>query len=220
MKKEAAKNILEKAISHAEIVQGCVKELDNGINVLLKERDVAKAHDIFQKVDVQEGKADELRRKILQEISKGELNPGVRTDLSYLIKKLDDVADCCTGVARRIDTVPITFWEQSSQETIDIALEIMKNTVEGGGILDKIVINLLGDRVQIKEYSKQINYIEHKVDILNIKLRKSLQETNYKVNAFTVFTIGNIFDIMEAITDSMEDVSDYILQLLISAPDL
>ena len=219
-KKKAAKNILEKAISHATIVQGCVQELDKGINVLLKDRDISKAHDIFAEVDVLEGKADDLRREILQDISKGELNPGVRTDLSYLIKKLDDVANCCTGVARRIDTVPITFWEQSSQETIEICLEMMKITAEGGEYLDDIVIDLLGDREKIKEYAKEINFLEHKVDILNIKLRKSLQETNYNVNAFTIFTIGNIFDILEAISDSMEDVSDYILLLLISSPAL
>ncbi|MFW9898898.1 MAG: DUF47 family protein, partial [Candidatus Thorarchaeota archaeon] len=83
--------------------------------------------------------------------------------------------------------------------------------------LDKIVINLLGDRKNVEEFNKQINLLEHSVDLLNIKLRKSLQETNYDVNSFTIFTVGNIFDIMEAISDAIETVSDYIMQLLRSA---
>jgi len=220
LKKELAKNALEKAINHARIVQDCVKELDKGINVLLKDNDVLKAQVSFREVDNYEGRADALRREILQDISEGELNPSVRLDLSYLVKRLDEVANCCTGVARRIGTVPITFWEQSSEKTIKIIIEIMESTVEASDYLDKIVLDLLGDREKVKEYNKQINFLEHQVDVLNIKLRKSLQETNYNVNAFTIFTIGNIFDIMEAISDSMEEVSDYIMLLLRSAPAL
>ncbi|MGQ4873136.1 MAG: DUF47 domain-containing protein [Promethearchaeia archaeon] len=219
-KKETAKNVLEKAISHAEKVQECVKELDKGINILLSEKNPDKASEVFRNVDVLEGEADKIRRDILKDISKGELNPSVRTDLSHLIKRLDDVANCCVGVARRINTVPFTFWEQSNEETIQLVLAIMNKTVEASVYLDKIVIDLLGERKNVKEYNKKINLLEHEVDMLNIKLRKSLQETDYNINSFTIFTIGNIFDIMEAISDGMEVVADYIMQLLRSAPAL
>jgi len=187
------------------------------MKILVKERDLEKAHVVFHNVDVFEGQADTLRREILQDISKGELNPSVRTDLSHLIKRQDDVANCATGVARRINTVPIKFWNQSSEETINLIIEIMEKTVECVGYLDKIVRNLLGDRKNVEEFNKQINLLEHKVDVLNIQLRKCLQETNYNVNSFTIFTVGNTFDIMEAISDAIEEVADYIMQLLRSA---
>ena len=93
----------------------------------------------------------------------------------------------------------------------------MKETIKCSEYLDKIVIDLLGERTGIKEYASQINQHEHKVDLLNIKLRKSLQETNYQVNFFTIFTVGNICDILEAISDSIEGVADYIMVLLTSA---
>ena len=93
----------------------------------------------------------------------------------------------------------------------------MEKTVECVGYLDKIVRNLLGDRKNVEEFNKQINLLEHKVDVLNIQLRKCLQETNYNVNSFTIFTVGNTFDIMEAISDAIEEVADYIMQLLRSA---
>ena len=216
-KKETAKNVLEKAIEHARKVQVCVIELDKGIEILLKEKDIEKSHKIFHKVDLLEGEADNLRRDILADISKGELHPSIRTDLSHLIKRLDDVANCATGVARRIATIPKDFWEQSSSETIDLIAKMMKITVECGEYLDKIVIDLLGERKNVKAYNKQINILEHEVDVLNIQLRQSLQKTEYNVNAFTVFTVGNTFDILEAISDSMEVVADYIMLLLRSA---
>ncbi|MFX1409840.1 MAG: DUF47 domain-containing protein, partial [Promethearchaeota archaeon] len=175
---------------------------------------------IFHKVDLLEAEADELRRELQKDVSRGELNPSVRQNLSHLIKRMDDVANCCTGVARRIATVPLKFWEQSSDKTINLISEIIKTTVECSQFLDKIVMDLVGDRKNIKEVAKQINYYEHQVDLLNIKLRRSLQETDYHVNYFTIFTVGNTFDILEAISDSMEEVADYIMVLLTSSERL
>ena len=216
-KKKTAENVLEKAIKHAQKVQDCVRELDKGIEILLKEKDMEKSYDIFHKVDLLEGEADSLRREILADISKGELNPSVRLDLSHLIKRLDDVANCANGVARRISTIPYLFWEQSSTQTIELIREMMKITVECGEYLDKMMLDLLGERKNLKEYSGQINILEHKVDLLNIELRGSLQEIDYKINAFTIFTVGNTIDILEGISDAMEVVADYIMLLMRSA---
>jgi predicted phosphate transport protein (TIGR00153 family) len=220
LKRETAVNALEKSIKHAQLVQECVKTLDIGINVLLNEKNPEKADPIFEKVDTLERDADELRREIQKDISKGELNPSVRQILSHLIKRMDDVANCCVGVARRITTITFKFWEQSSDNSIRIVLGMMENTVKAVDLLDKLVVDLLGQRKQIKDFAKQVNYYEHEVDLLNIKLRKSLDDTKYDVNYFTAFTAGNVFDIIEAISDSIEAVADYIMVLLTSSENL
>ena len=220
MKRKTAVNALEKSVKHAQIVQECVKNLDVALQTLLKEKDIEKSHELFHKVDVLERDADNLRRKIQRDISRGELNPSVRQNLSHLIKRMDDVANCCTGVARRINTIPLKFWEESSKETTDLILEMMKTTVDCVQYLDKIVLDLLEERKNIMKFSTQINQLEHTVDLLNIKLRKNLQETDYTVNFFTIFTAGNVFDILEAISDSIEGVADYILVLLTNAEKL
>jgi predicted phosphate transport protein (TIGR00153 family) len=216
-KKKTAENVLEKALNHARKVQECVKELDKGMQILLETKDVEQAHEIFLNVDNLEREADDFRRDIMQDISKGELNPSVRADLSHLIKRMDDVANCATGVARRIDTIPNKFWEQSSQESIDLIKEMMKTTVDCSGNLDVILMDLLGERKRVKEIAKQINHLEHKVDLLNIRLRRSLQQTEYNINYFTSFTVGMTMNILEAISDACETVADYILVLLTSA---
>ena len=216
LKRETALNVLEKTIKHAQIDKECVKELEKGLRVLLREENLAKARENFERVDLLEGEADEIRREILKDVSKGELNPSTRLNLSHLIKRLDDVANCSTGVARRISTIPTRFWEQSNEESIKLILEIIETTVKAVDYLDKIVIDLVGERSNVKEYVKKINQYEHDVDLLNIKLRESLQEVKYDVNFFTIFTVGNVFDILEAISDSIEEVADYIMALLTS----
>ena len=217
LKRETALNVLEKTIKHAQIVQQCVRELEAGLKVLLKEENFEKSRENFNKVDLLEDEADKLRREILKDVSKGELNPSIRQNLSHLIKRLDDVANCSTGVARRITTIPVKFWEQSSEETLKLILKIIETTVEAVTNLDKLVIDLVGERKSVKEYTQKINRLEHDVDLLNIKLRESLQKTEYDVNFFTIFTVGNIFDILEAISDSIEGVADYIIVLLTSS---
>ena len=217
LKRETALNVLEKTIKHAQIVQQCVRELEVGLKVLLKEENFEKSRENFNKVDLLEDEADKLRREILKDVSKGELNPSIRQNLSHLIKRLDDVANCSTGVARRITTIPVKFWEQSSEETLKLILKIIETTVEAVTNLDKLVIDLVGERKSVKEYTQKINRLEHDVDLLNIKLRESLQKTEYDVNFFTIFTVGNIFDILEAISDSIEGVADYIIVLLTSS---
>ncbi|MBY8979532.1 MAG: DUF47 family protein [Candidatus Lokiarchaeota archaeon] len=217
LKRETALNVLEKTIKHAQIVQQCVRELEVGLKVLLTEENFEKSRENFNKVDLLEDEADKLRREILKDVSRGELNPSIRQNLSHLIKRLDDVANCSTGVARRITTIPIKFWDQSSEETIKLILEIIETTVEAVSNLDKLVSDLVGERKSVKEYAKKINQLEHDVDLLNIKLRESLQKTEYDVNFFTIFTVGNIFDILEAISDSIEGVADYIIVLLTSS---
>jgi len=153
MKRKTAENVLEKSVKHAQQVQKCVKKLNEGVQLLLKSKKVENSHAIFLNVDVFEREADNMRRDIMKDVSRGELNPSIRTDLSHLVKRMDDVANCCTGVARRISTVPIKFWEQTSENTIEIILDIMKTTVVCADFLDKMVIDLVGERKNIKEYA-------------------------------------------------------------------
>lgn len=217
LKRETAVNVLEKTVKHAQIAQECVNKLETGIITLLKEKNIEKAHVLCHEVDIAEDKADKLKREVQKDISSGELNPSVRQNLLQLIKTLDQVANCSTGVARRINTIPMKFWDQCSEGTIELILQIMKETSRCAQYLDKIVIDLIGDRKEVKNYAEQINESEHEVDLLNIKLRESLQETAYDVNYFTAFTAGSVFDIMEAISDAIENVADYIMVLLTGA---
>ncbi len=216
-KKKTAETVLENSVKHARKVQETVRELGKGMDILLKTKKVEEANDIFLNVDKLESEGDSLRREISEDIAKGELHPSVRADLSHLVKRMDDIANCACGVARRIVTIPNAFWEQSSEESLNLLLEMVNTTVECVNYLDKILLDLLHERKKVREISKTINQLEHKVDILNIKLRTSLQKTDYKVNYFTAFTAGMTMNIIEAISDAIEAVADYIIILLTSA---
>jgi predicted phosphate transport protein (TIGR00153 family) len=215
-KEKTAENAIEKSIKHSKKAQQCVMELQKGIHALLIEKDYDGADKIFEEIDVIESEADTIRREILEDISKGELNPNVRMDLSHLIKRIDDVANCANGVGRRIGNIDKDFWNQSSQETIDYLLQEIDKTVECAELLDDIIINLSTSRDRIKELAIDINKIEHEVDVLSLKVRASLQKTNYSINIFTGVLIDSTLTFLDSISDSIEEVADYIQLLTVS----
>lgn len=215
-KQRTAENAIEKANTHAKTAQQCVFELKKGFNALLIEKDYDKAEKIFKNVDKIESDADVLRREILEDISKGELNPNVRMDLSHLVKRIDDIANCSNGVGRRINTISKEFWENCSQESIDYIIQIIDKTVECAELLDDLLNALIKSREKVKDITIKINKMEHEVDILNLKLSESLQKTDFKINIFTGFLIADTLNILEAISDSIEEVADYILLLTVS----
>lgn len=215
-KQRTAENAIKKANTHAKTAQQCVFELKKGLYALLIESDYDKAEEIFKNVDQIESDADAIRREILEDISKGELNPNIRMDLSHLVKRIDNIANCSNGVGRRISVISREFWENCSQESKDYMLQIIDTTVECAELLDGLLTALIKSREKVKDIAIHINKLEHEVDILNLKLRESLQKTDFKINIFTGFLIANTLNILEAISDSIEEVADYILLLTVS----
>lgn len=215
-KAKTAENAIEKAHNHVKTAQQCVFELKNGIYALLIEKDYDKADKIFKNVDTIESEADAIRREILEDISKGELNPNVRMDLSHLVKRIDNIANCSNGVGRRIRTISRAFWENCGQDSKDYILQMIDKTVECAELLDDLLSALVKSRESVKGIAEQINKLEHEVDVLSLKLKESLQKNDFKINIFTGFFIGNTLNILEAISDSIEEVADYISLLTVS----
>ncbi len=215
-KAKTAENAIEKAHNHVKTAQQCVFELKNGIYALLIEKDYDKADKIFKNVDTIESEADAIRREILEDISKGELNPNVRMDLSHLVKRIDNIANCSNGVGRRISTISREFWEHCGQDSKDYILQMIDKTVECAGLLDDLFNALVKSRESVKDIAEHINKLEHEVDVLSLKLKESLQKNDFKINIFTGFFIGNTLNILEAISDSIEEVADYISLLTVS----
>lgn len=215
-KAKTAENAIEKAISHAKKAQECVLVLQKGINALLLDKDYSKGSELLKDIDKIESDADDIRREILEDISKGELNPSVRMDLSHLVKRIDDVANCANGVGRLGSTVSREFWDQLSQETVNFIIEEMEKTVECATLLDNIIIALSESREDVKEISFKINELEHDVDVLSYKVKESLQKTKFKINIFTGILINNTLVFLDSISDAVEEVADYILLLTVS----
>ena len=77
---------------HPVLTSGIVEDLERAIHMAVG-GDTKEMRKYSERVTFSEARADLLRRKVMDEISTGELSPIDREDLMGLVKKVDMVAD-------------------------------------------------------------------------------------------------------------------------------
>jgi hypothetical protein len=212
LKNRNEENILNKAVAHMQKTLECVVEFDKGFTFMVKEHNFTLALDVFRRVDVIEHEADIMRRDILKSITKTEITPEIREDLSDLIKRTDKIANAANAAARRLIALKEDQIYVLSQEILEKMLEIIHVSVEA----TKILLNLFKKLPELApkdvlQHTEQIQVLEHKCDVLHMEVCAMFNElTDITINPFTAIQISVISDILEEITDKVEEVGDYI----------
>ena len=84
---------------HLALTIGIVEDLQKAIEAAIA-LDVKEMERCIERVASAENEADSLRRKVMDEISTGELSPTDREDLMDLVKRVDRIADWTTVDSR------------------------------------------------------------------------------------------------------------------------
>jgi uncharacterized protein len=205
-------NTYEMARQHMQKVFETVVEFERGLQMYINEKKDALAIEIFRRLDKLENEADTIRREILISISQSELAPQMREDLSHVVKRIDRIANTSDGAARRLSGLNPAHVYSLGDEILQKLLEIVRLSVEA----TKILYNLLKRVPQMEnretfKICEKIQRMEHQVDVLHSQVYEMLNKLeNPPFNAFVTIQICNFIDMLETITDKVEDVSDYI----------
>ncbi|MCK5593362.1 DUF47 family protein, partial [Candidatus Bathyarchaeota archaeon] len=89
---------------HLALTARIVEELEKAIGAAIKE-DEKEMQRFIRRVASGEREADTLRRKVMDDISKGELSPIDRADLMDLVKRVDMVADWSRESTRILNAI-------------------------------------------------------------------------------------------------------------------
>ncbi len=205
-------NVLEKSILHMKKVLECVVEFERGFSIYVEEKKPDLAFEIFKRVDILEHEADIIRRDLLIQISKSELTPQLREDLTHLVKRIDRIANTTDGAARRLTGLsPIHI--QSLGNDI---LKNMEKLVQLSVSATKMLFNLIKSLPEIEDkelfiITEKIQKIEHSCDVLHSNIYDLLNKIpEISFNHFVAIQISNFVDLLETISDKVEDVTDYI----------
>ncbi|MCF2138928.1 MAG: DUF47 family protein [Candidatus Lokiarchaeota archaeon] len=212
LQNRSSANIYEMANNHMQKVLETVVEFERGFSIYVNERDVALANEIFKRVDHLENEADIIRREILVQISKSELTTQMREDLSHLVKRIDRIANTTDGAARRLMGLNYEHVFSLGMPILEKCIYIIQRSVEATKILYNLIKNLpsMDDR-ETFQICEKIQSMEHEVDVLHSQLYEALNKIpSLEFNAFVALQICNFIDMMETISDKVEDVSDYI----------
>ena len=204
--------VLEMADRQMTLAIDTVLELEKAINAALNGNKL-EAIASFNKLSTAEHEIDELRRIVMEELTRGNLQPKDREDIMHLVKRLDQMADHVKDASRAVillleTEVPKEMWEQFAQTAKDL--------VACAKTLLKAIEKLGTDPVKAMELAKQIDKIEGQVDEKYLKSKALLLKISKETDAATIMLLKDLIEEMEHVADACDDTADYVRVLTVS----
>lgn len=205
------KSILEDSQKHVEETYQTVKFFDAAMKAFAKGDTQAKATAIAN-VAESEHKADILRSKMVDELSKGLLLPPDREDLMHFVKTLDRIADWTNGAARLLG-----FIEQKLPDDVLNNLSMATDLIVGSiaKLRDGIHSLANNDLKKALEDCEAVDIIEHQADDQKRVVIGSIIRA--KLDPATLLLSYQLGEYLEGVTDKIEDAADLVKVLAIKS---
>lgn len=199
--------IIRRVKEHGKKVYNCVVQFREALSLFLN-NDMKAAKSAIKKVSQIENECDDIKREMLVELAKGELSPQVRNDLAHLINRLDQVANSANAAARRLRVLKPDYL----QPIAEMLLEMVDKSIESAEILrDAIEIEIEGRTEDVDASVTKINYLEHQVDQIHLRILQKLNELDAKdVSPFVALTMYQLIAAIEQISDACEGTADFV----------
>jgi len=166
-----------------------------------------KAMVSYENVFKKERKADDIKRKIIAELSKGVFHPIDREDLIRLTLTLDDIAAYVKAAGRRlVITEPMNI-----PKNIFNVMKTMTSKVKDATVLIKnAVMELYENPRKALDIANDIERIEEEVDDIRIMGLEETLKWCQTVDIVSCMTVKETIDSLENAADKCEDVADVI----------
>jgi predicted phosphate transport protein (TIGR00153 family) len=201
---------LEAIQRHLSLTTGIVGDLEKAIRAAIED-DAEEMRNCVQRVTSSEREADALRRKVMDEISTGELSPVDREDLMNLVKRVDMVADWSRESTRILGAIPM---EEVPNSIKDELIKMVESVNECTASLQKCVNKMMTNAEEALQAADMVEREEEKVDDTHEKARILLGKEDLP-KAGVAILVSQLFEAMEMIADSCEDACDQIRVIVI-----
>ena len=195
---------------HLALTMGIVEDLDKAIAAAIRneEKEMRKC---VERVASSEKEADTLRRKVMDEISKGELSATDREDLMDLVKRVDMVADWSRESTRILGAIPMNEVPKPIKDEITVMMNSVK---ECASSLQKCVNKMMTKPEEALQAADAVEREEEKVDDIHEKARILIGREDLP-RAGVAVLISQLFEAIEMIADSCEDACDQIRIIMV-----
>lgn len=195
---------------HLSLTTGIVEDLEEAI-VAAVENDEKEMRNCIERVEKTENEADGLRRRVMDEVSKGELAPSDRVDLMDLIKRVDMVADWSRESTRVLGAIPM---EQVPGSVKDEFIKMVRGVKQCTFSLQKCVNKMMTKHEEALQAADEVEREEEKVDEIHEEARKLLGKEELP-RAGVAVLISQLFEALEMIADACEDACDQVRVILV-----
>jgi predicted phosphate transport protein (TIGR00153 family) len=209
---------LEVLRKNADLVAGIVRKFGGLVTVFFSEHDTGKAETIGREISKMETEADRGRREFMRVLHEGAFLPAFRGDLARLADRLDRVADTAEGAMRTMllrEKIVRTLRaaERRSPKVKDFSARLQKMaelTIRTADTLKEAIGMLTTDIDSALKKVRDVNELEHEVDMVQQALLKDLYECERYFDPVSVMQLTDILERFENISDRAEDASDVI----------
>jgi predicted phosphate transport protein (TIGR00153 family) len=195
---------------HLALTTGIVEDLERAIEAAVK-NDEKEMNRRIERVADSEKEADSLRRKVMDEVAKGELSPSDREDLMDLVKRVDMIADWSRESTRVLGAIPM---ERVSNPIKSEFIEMVKSVRECAASVQKCVNKMMTRPEDALQAADAVEREEEEVDNLHEKARKLLGKEELPTAGVAVL-VSQLFEAIEMIADSCEDVCDQVRVIMV-----
>ncbi|MCX8082888.1 MAG: DUF47 family protein [bacterium] len=205
------KGVLSLALKHMEKSYECVIEMKNSIEALMK-NDVEAKNKHINKAKNAEHEGDEIKKEIMNELSKGMFLPPDREDLILLNESLNDIADSAKGVVRLLEF----FEKEPSEELDELLLDDGLLAVRASEKLKSAINSLVNNEPgKVMEDCAQIEVMEEEGDDRRRDLIKALIKTS--LSPQLTILIYEVIDNLENVLDCIKRAGSIVRTLSIKS---
>jgi hypothetical protein len=195
---------------HLALTTGIVEDLEKAIRAAIDD-DLKEMRRCIDRVASSEKEADSLRRKVMSEISKGELSPTDREDLMDLVKRVDMVADWSRESTRILGAIPMEHVPSSiKEELIKMVLGVKRCAVS----LQACVNRMMSKTEEALQAADAVEREEEKVDDMHEKARILIGKEDLPRAGVAVLA-SELFEAIEMVADSCEDACDQVRVIIV-----
>jgi hypothetical protein len=195
---------------HLALTTSIVEDLEKAIRAAIGD-DLKEMKRCIDRVASSEKEADSLRRKVMSEISKGELSPTDREDLMDLVKRVDMVADWSRESTRILGAIPMEQVPSSiKEELIEMVIGVKQCAVS----LRTCVNRMMDKTEEALQAADVVEREEEKVDDMHEKARILIGKEDLQRAGVAVLA-SELFEAIEMIADSCEDACDQVRVIIV-----
>ncbi len=195
---------------HLALITGIIEDLEKAIRAAIKSEE-KEMRICIERVASSEREADALRRKVMDEVSKGELSPVDRADLMDLVKRVDMVADWSRESTRVLGAIPMEHVPRSIKDEF---VEMVKSVKECVVSLQKCVNKMMTKPEEALKAADDVEREEEKVDDIHEKARTLIGKEDLP-KAGVAILVSQLFEAIEMIADACEDTCDQVRVIMI-----
>jgi predicted phosphate transport protein (TIGR00153 family) len=195
---------------HLALTTGIVEDLEKAISAAIS-GGTKEMHLAIARIAASEKEADSLRRKVMDEISTGELSPTDREDLMDLVKRVDMVADWGRESTRILGAIPMEHVPNTIRNQF---VEMVRSVRECTLSLQRCVNKTMTRPEEALEAADAVEREEEKVDDIHEKARILIGKEDLP-KAGVAILASQLFEALEMIADSCEDACDQVRVIMV-----